>query len=378
MNKYSKLSLITFFITSGILVAYLCIAAYIYDPLQIWHKPIFRRISYSDNSREAMKSIIRDNDFDSIIIGNSLSTNISSKEVSKKLNSKFLNISMDGSPPAENKIILNYLFKQKQIKNVVYFLGVHYLQLKTENPTFQREKYEFLYNNNKFDDYKIYLNDKYAQCIIGLSNSSDCVGSKTNIDKLYSWDGETNHMKRFGGFDNWLSSRALPQVNNALNAVLETPKTINHKKINSKEKKEIQDYLDKNIFNIVKENPKTQFYLVLPQTSSLEIAREIRSNDELNFQRQKEGIKYLASQSSKYNNLKIFTFEDLKKLDDIKQYKDLTHFHPNLNSYIINAIQKNTNRLTIKNVNKYINKTYKIALSCNFETYRNKIKNKSR
>lgn len=374
MYKYSKL---TFKIFCAILIAIAScslLIAFIYDPLQIWHKPYFRTQTYGSNTRETNKAIIRNTNFNSIIIGSSLSTNTSSKEVSKKLNATFMNLSMDGAPPAENKIILNYALKQKPIKKVVYFLGISYLGLKKENNTFPTAKYSFLYDNKKYNDYKIYLNDKYLNCIKTLSKSPECVGTKLNMDKPYAWDIYNYHMARFGGFDNWLANKNNGQISAVFDTILNTPQNIFAQKVSDKEQQSIKDYINENILSIVKQNPQTNFYLVIPPVSSLELARELRSNDELSFSRQKMALKYLTSQNKKYKNLKIYAFDNLKDIGDIKNFKDLIHFSPRINSYILDSIRKNKEVITSQNIDEYLNQTYQKAISYDFNYYYYKIK----
>lgn len=375
MYKYSKLALKIFLLTVIIPSSYWVIATYIYDPLQIWHKPYFREMTYGVNNRESNLAVIRNNDFDSIIIGNSLSSNTSAKEASKKLNAHFMNLSMDGADPVDNKFILDYALKQKKIKKVVYFLSLHYLPFRVKNDNYSTSNYSFLYDTNKYNDSRIYLNSKYSKCILTFSKSLECIGDKVDMDKPFAWDKMDIYMRRFGNFDKWIANKDIPQVQDAFKKVLETPLDIKPQKISNERKKEILDYLNKYILSIVKENTTTEFYFILPPTSSLELSRSIRSDDDINFENQKIALKYLVSQNNKYDNIKIYDFDSLNNLEKMKDYKDLMHYHPWVNSYIIDAVSKNKNILTTQNVDEYIAKTYKNALSVDFNYYFNKIKN---
>ncbi|MDD3437015.1 MAG: hypothetical protein PHC64_07695 [Candidatus Gastranaerophilales bacterium] len=373
MYKYSKLTLKIFFIIITIAFSLFIAVAYIYDPLQIWHKPYFREVTYADSTREALKAIIRDNNFDGIIIGSSISTNTSAKQASQNLNSVFINLSADGSVVPENRILLNYALKQKKIKKVIYFIGIYYLGLKKENSNYPVKNYSFLYDDNIYNDYKIYLNEKYIKCIITLSNNQKCIGKKLNMDKPYSWVNIEEHMIRFGGFDNWIQNKDNWQIENSFNDLIKTPKKFYSPKVSTKEQREITDYLDKNILSVIEKNPKTQFYLILSPVSSLELAREIRTSDNQNFERQKTALKYLISENKKYTNLKIFAFDNLDNMGHIEDFKDLIHFHPRVNAYILNAIRDNRNILTSENVDEYIRQTYKKTSSYDFDYYVKKI-----
>lgn len=375
MYKYSKLTFKVFIITVVAIWLYLPVSTYIYDPLQVWHKPYFRDITYVENSREAVKAIVMNNEFDSVIIGNSLATNTSSKEAGKKLNSNCINLSMDGAMMPENKIILNFVLRQKQIKKVIYILGVHYLDLREENENFPQSKYKFLFDKNKFNDYKIYLNDRYSECILTLSTKSKCIGNKLNMDKPYAWDSVEDHIKRLGGFDKWIKHKDNAQIKEAMEYILESQNKAELQSVSKKDSDKIYNFLYKNFFSVVEQNPNTEFYLVLPPVSTLELAREIRVNDTLNFNRQKVALKYMMIQGDKYKNLKIFAFDDVQSVGSIEKYKDLIHYSPAINSYMLDAIKSGKHIINSKNIDKYINRVYKKASSYNYQYYYNKIKN---
>ena len=112
MEKYSKKVLIIYLIIFGLLSIYAAAAIYIHDPLQVWHKPFFRKDfnTYSYTIRESAKAMIRDYDFDSVIIGNSFFENASARKTSEILNNggKFFNFAMSGGTAYEKNLILNY------------------------------------------------------------------------------------------------------------------------------------------------------------------------------------------------------------------------------------------------------------------------------
>lgn len=60
---------------------------YIYDPLQIFHKPYFREATFFTDMRKQALGIIKHYKFDSYIIDTSMLENTDSKEATNKLNS---------------------------------------------------------------------------------------------------------------------------------------------------------------------------------------------------------------------------------------------------------------------------------------------------
>ena len=50
-----------------------------------------------------------------------------------------------------------------------------------------------------------------------------------------------------------------------------------------------------------------------------------------------------------FPNVKIYWFYDEEYVFDIARYKDLTHYHPSINSLQLDAIKNGTNILNAKN-----------------------------
>ncbi len=93
-------------------------ALYIYDPLQIFHKPWGRETTFHKNMRHQAAGIINNYEFDSIILGTSMLENTSANEASEIFGGTFANISMSASDFYERKIILEYLFEKKNINTI--------------------------------------------------------------------------------------------------------------------------------------------------------------------------------------------------------------------------------------------------------------------
>ena len=68
------------------------------------------------------KGIIAYYDFDSFIMGSSMLMGSSSKEATEKLGNKWINIALNGSRFNQRAVILDYLFKHKKPKSIIYTL----------------------------------------------------------------------------------------------------------------------------------------------------------------------------------------------------------------------------------------------------------------
>ncbi len=92
-----------------------------------------------------------------------------------------------------------------------------------------------------------------------------------------------------------------------------------------------------------------------------------------NYEIHKAIIKYLVEKSTENKNLKIYGFEDNDFLDDIANYKDLSHYHPSINSLILNNFKNSIGLLTKDNVDSYILTAERKALNYNFNEIAYKI-----
>ena len=61
-------------------------------------------------------------------------------------------------------------------------------------------------------------------------------------------------------------------------------------------------------------------------------------------------------------------------LNDISNYKDLTHYHQNMNSQMLQSFKNKTELLTIENIEKYIDMSEKKALNYDIGKIADKIK----
>ncbi|EAI0653527.1 hypothetical protein E0287_07960, partial [Campylobacter coli] len=123
MISYKKWILAVFLIPIPIISA-LIILLYIYDPLQLYHKPFFRNTTFSSDIRIQAAGVINNYNFDSVILGSSMLENTSTKEANDKLDGKWVNLSLSGSYLNERNIIMKYLFEKKNIYQIIYSLDV--------------------------------------------------------------------------------------------------------------------------------------------------------------------------------------------------------------------------------------------------------------
>ncbi len=334
-------------------------ALYIYDPLQIFHKPWGRETTFHKNMRQQAAGIINNYEFDSVILGTSMLENTSANEASQLFGGKFVNISMPGSDFFERKHILEYLLNKKNIHKVIYSLDSDKFiyQIKGYKP-YPLQNFSYLYDNNPINDINAYMNNKYLKCLRQYSIKKECTGDRTSLDRPGAWYKSKHHSIRYGGLDKWFSAKNNYQIKNAFKRIsttvnkIQQDKTISLKNINTKIKK-AKKYVDDNLLTIVKKYPDTDFLVVSPPYSRIYYAIWAQYNLPA-YEIHKEIIKYIAIESDNYPNLKIYAYGDQKFVDEIKNYKDPKHYHYSINSWMLNAIKEGKGQINSRNVDRYI------------------------
>lgn len=319
---------------------------YIRDPFWFFHKPWFREESFMRDMRMQARGIILYKEFDSAIVGTSMLENTSAKEASEKLGDKWINLSLGGSTFALRSVILQYLFKHKNIKNIIYSVDIRALN---DFKMPEDENFIALYNDNTLNLFKIYLSNRFVSCALTFSKKEKCIG-KNNLDILTNWWLEDQ--KYFGGFEKW--NKGWWSDKKFQNELL---KAQDFKPNFNIDVSDFKNYTKRHLLSFIKKYPDTQFHLIIPSYSRLNYRRlsygeYYNKNSEL-FSKYYVILKWLIKETSKYPNVKIYGFDDLAYADDIRNYKDPAHYNIDMNSMQLDAIKNGTHILTLQNMDEY-------------------------
>ena len=82
-----------------------------------------------------------------------------------------------------------------------------YINLSKQHRNYPIETFNFLYDQNQFNDFKIYFNDKYLKCLYGFSQDNNCIGNKVSLDRPNAWYMQKRHTSRYGGIKNWFKMK---------------------------------------------------------------------------------------------------------------------------------------------------------------------------
>lgn len=317
---------------------------WLYDPLQLFHKPIFRETTFFGDMRLAARGIIRYYDFNSVILGTSMLENTSAKEAGEKLGGKWVNLSLWGSAYNERAVILEYLFGYKKPQKIIYSLESFTIASIKDS-----SRFDYLYDENPLDDFKVYLNDKFMSCALEWKKSANCIGRR-DLEELLKWSNHGDLKILFGGFEKWLKYGKKETIA-MLKNIKDTPFVV--KKDNFDLEKQ-RSYIQTYVLDFVVENPQTQFYFIVPTYSRLGYRTENFGVDSKSFYNRALNLKWFVQELEKYPNAKIYGFDTLDYADDIANYKDFTHYNVDMNSLHLDSIKQGKHILDSNNIDSYL------------------------
>lgn len=304
------------------------------DPLQLYHKTWFRPQTFSTNIRLQAYGIVKHSgrEFDSIILGTSMLENTSSAQAGEYLGGKFINLSLSGGSEFEKFEVASFVIKNKPIKRILMSLDPYF---------FEGKKYTTDYPVGLYTGglrIMTYLNDRYFLCILKNSKSEECVGGDINWDTPNYWADHKDIKDNYGKIEKW------PNMHEYL-----YPKEEN--KIVNVDIKETQKSYQETYIRLVKENPNVRFDFIIPPHSILKFA-VFKKNENPTLEAYRNALRYLLEELKEQKNVHFHWFYDENFVDTIKEYKDMEHYGPRINSLMLQAIAKETNILNIANFDK--------------------------
>ncbi|MCE3040040.1 hypothetical protein [Helicobacter anatolicus] len=342
--SYKKFSILVF-VFAAILIGLFFVAFYLYDPMQIFHKPFFREPTFSREMRLQNKGIIDHYDFDSYIVGDSLTINIPAGYVGYRLGGKWANISMTSSSVYEKYVLIKYLHQKKKVKSIIY--GFNLSNLELGDKTFRG--FGFLYDKNPLNDIRAYINKKYIDCLLLLSKKPRCIGEGRDIETFNFWFSDPRFIINFEDNTSWFHS--IEELDNEIKRLeyLRTkPRDLMQK---SKEDISVSIGIAKEyIFDIAAQFPDTKFYILLP-TFSTYYYRSEKLDLLLKYL---ELVRAVVGMGIEYPNVEFYTLDDKNDMKNLRNYQDKIHTNMDMNVKQIDWIAEKKGRITPQNIEAYI------------------------
>jgi hypothetical protein len=319
---------------------------YIVDPYQFYRQPRIYEVSYFDNQRIQNPGLARNYNYDSAIIGTSMTENFVGDRVSQVLGGSYIKLSISGSSAREQNLILNVALKHRELKNIIW--GIDFGSLKGDSNRVENEQFSFpyyLYDDNPLNDILYLINKDTLMDSFKVIYQKKDVHMTNNLNDLNVW----GHNFLYGE----------EQVKASYDTMMNLPILW---------EEYTYEYLENNfninVLPILKKEDNTYFQLYFPPYSiyHMKLFEEKGVLDD--FLRFKE---YLVEATKDLNYVELYDFQDLDEITMyLNYYKDTSHHSPEVNEIILEAMALGQHRLTETNVQEK-NKRLKEQVRTYFE-----------
>jgi hypothetical protein len=303
---------------------------FIIDPYNQYRVKTFYPIYY-ENDRFQNAGLLKNHDYDTVVLGTSMSQNLVISDLKKALGfDKVIKLGISGGNANQQSLILkSVLSRDKETKNILWDLDTFIF-----SNNYISSFPSYLYEDNYFKDYRYLVSLKTVYKSLGVlltAYTKDINSPGFNYDAMYQF------MRPNQKFD---SLRLLKSFENSNARKI--------KNIENEKFKVLKYNFDTLFLDLIKKNKDVNFIIYFPPYSILKFKAMKSQNildDTLKFKR------YIFSELIKHNNVKVYDFQDIKSIThNYKNYRDITHYSMDIDTQIIEYIKQNRHLITKNNM----------------------------
>jgi hypothetical protein len=320
-----EMRFLKYYFLSFITVACLCIGFNaIVDPLQYYR----RNTGYPlcENDRWQVAAFIHKFNFDTAVVGTSLTQNISLQRIRNQMGGNPIRLSIAGATIPEQLIVLKTALKTGKLKRVIWGVDRPYFSYPA-NMTLPT----CFYKRRGDAHIRYLLNlDTLAQSLRVLLHQGN-IKSHEALDSYNSW-----WQKEICAKDITL------KIYEKELAAEQKSHQVTHK---------FRNEILADLLLTVKTHPDVEFILFFPPYSLAYHKKQYHVN-RASYEDDYEFRKLLLNELLKINNVKVFDFEtNLEMISDLNNYKDLSHYGKKVSDQIVDGIAKQKQILAVNQIN---------------------------
>lgn len=316
------------------------------DPFFQYHKPL-DGISYTiDNQLSQNPGLAKNYDYDSIILGSSMTVNFDTSLFQETMGLNTLKLSYNGAYPKDIHNIMTVVRNRRnQVKEV--FLGIDINTYKAAPGIVAYGIPEYLYDDSPWNDISYLLNkDVLLNYILkGLFTKR----GSTPINAIYAtWD-------------------TIPTSSKNVLAVYSAPERFLESLPEDTYIGNIEENLNTYIIPYIESMPETRFTIFFPPYSVLYwYTRSAEGSLAADICGEKRIMEMLLS----YPNVSVYYFQNLYDfITDLDQYSDYTHYTHEMNDFMTRCFADGTCQLTEDNYEQVLNEMLSWMRECDFVSY---------
>lgn len=338
-----------------ILLATLCITpliligilVYIIDPFFVYHKPLDGWNYLIDNQLEQNPGIAKHIEFDSVMLGSSMTSNYDTDLFEDKLDTEMVKLSYNAAYPADIDSIMEIVTEEKGSLEYAY-LCIDIANYMRESGTISHVYPMHLYDSNPLNDLKYLLNkDVLLTYVIGNYVKKE----NTPINEIY-WHWQYMIYDR----DHVLSNYAIPTVKENVDL---------SKSLYSLEN--LKTNLEECIIPYIESMPDTKWNIFFPPYSMLYWYDSMAAGEaELKI----DGMAYITERLGAYDNVTIHYFQNMEEwICDLNNYTDITHFSKQVTDDMTDRLCSGANQVDMDDYKEQLDKFKDFVKNFDYEGF---------
>jgi hypothetical protein len=338
------------------------------DPFQVFHKSWLSKVFfYKDNERYQIAGVLKnylddDSAYNGVIIGTSISANITAADIASTLGWRVVNLSVRAAPLTERFYILKKSLEHSSVKHVL--MEVYANDTEDDMDFIQDNSADFpayLYNDSLRDKQHYVFNlSVFHNCWVLLRLNGWLVWMPQTIQDFFKPDINAWSEGDVGKWNVWVTD---PSHRDAF-LLFNQPANLQKKKqelatVRALHKKELRpwqtdyafDIQKKCLVDVIKAHPDVQFDLwFAPVNLGLYASGFNRENINKNVEFRRFLVKSLDDQT----NVRLFGFDNVLSITaDMRNYMDYSHFSSAIQKQVLQDITHGNYRLTADNIDVY-------------------------
>lgn len=336
MHEYRQWARRFLLVAAGVLLL-VALVNVVVDPLQQYRQASFYTPVYK-SSRYLNPGLAKTHHYDTVILGSSMIENCRPSYMDKVLGGTSIKLPLSAGTAYEEALTLQVVLNRPEVKRVI--IGVDLFSFKGAPTRLAHGAGTlpvYLYDNNLLNDVQYLLSLDtldYYRYLLRNNLSNKKKKDPTTYDDYEYWANEYS----FGEQIVWQQWKK-GQFNADFKAA-------------DFDFSSLKKSFDYNFLPLFQQAPQVTFELFFPPYSALtwvDTANKGALNDVLAFKQ------YLVSAVQTLDNVKVFDFQDVAEIThNLDNYKDISHYRPEINDAIIDAIAADRFRVDVVNIDDHI------------------------
>ncbi len=323
----------------------LCVCVYVVDPYMHYHKPLTDRYYYSlqeDLQRYQNNGILKNFDYDAVIIGTSMTENFKASEMDRLFGTHAVKTPFFGAGYKEINDNLDTAYKhQSELRVIIRSLDLSRVYEDGDYRPYPLSGFKTLYDDNPWNDQSyLFSKEVFFQRIVPMLTAA-------------SKEGFSPGITTFDSYSNWMEGAVFGKEavigKDPLDA---SPGEPIH--LTREDREKICMNIRNNVLHLAKEHPDTAYYCFFPPYSAYYWYQGYKSGE---MYRNIEVRKTIAEELVDCENIRLFSFDEHTEITtDLNHYKDASHYDESVNTMMLQWMAEDEGRLTTENLNSRMEK----------------------